>query len=243
MSVAPTPLRSLQREHALLLLAQEEFTHLVERGKLPLPARHLEHFSRVMRRHHTWRALAGNGMGTLAVCEVQKGTVVLTAEGIQEFPRTSPRVTLVQAWPKPKALSLILQKAAELGASELVLVTSDHAAHPAEKAERMEAILENACMQAYNLYKPSVSLRALADHANFLDTMAFFGDIQGSEKIRNLAMPAGQKVTFVNGPEGGFSTRETDWLRERATGVLLSENVLRSETAAIIALGHFCQSP
>ncbi len=243
MSVASTPLRSLQREHALLLLTPDEFSHLVRQGRLPLPGRHFDHFSRVMRRHNTWRALIGNGLGRLALCEVQKGTIVLADENIEDFPRNSPMVTLIQAWPKPKALALILQKAAELGASQIVLVSSERSALPSEKTERMEAILENACMQAYNLYKPSVLQRDLTDQANFAHGEFFFGDIQGSVKIRNLAATGAQAVTFINGPEGGFSARETAWLRERATGVLLSENVLRSETAAIIALGHFCQSP
>lgn len=185
----------------------------------------------------------GNGMGNLADCQVQNEVIVLAADGLRVVPRSIPHVTLVQAWPKPKALSLILQKAAELGASQIVLVTSEHAAHPTENTERMEAILENACMQAYNVYKPILSMRALADVANFADAETFFGDINGSARMRNITVPAGQRVAFVNGPEGGFSAREIDWLRERATGVLLSENVLRSETAAIIALGHLCQNP
>ncbi|MFZ5627618.1 MAG: 16S rRNA (uracil(1498)-N(3))-methyltransferase [Spirochaetota bacterium] len=243
MSAATTPLRSLQREHALLLLSQDEFRSLLDRGEVPLPARHLEHFSKVMRRRTAWQAFAGDGHGAIAVCEVRKDTVVLGTENLRQAERTSAPVTLVQAWPKPKALSLILQKAAELGVSEIALVTTEHAAHPAEKAERMEAILENACMQAYNPFKPALSLRALSDDALYAGSRNFFGDIEGAEKLRNLKPTAPQRVTFVNGPEGGFSAREVDWLRSRATGILLSENVLRSETAAIIALGHFCQSP
>lgn len=242
MSAAPTPLRSLQREHALLLLAPDEFNFLLERGKMQLPTRHLEHFSRVMRRHSNWRAFAGDGNGALAVCEVQKETVVLSTEPVQTLQRPAAGVILVQAWPKPKALSLILQKAAELGAAEIILVASEHAAHAAEKAERMEAILENACMQAYNPFKPVLSQQVLTDESVYAGTQVFFGDIEGKEKLRNLALPAAQKIAFVNGPEGGFSSREIEWLREHATGILLSENVLRSETAAIIALGYFCQN-
>lgn len=243
MSPAPTPLRSLQREHALLILTPGEFTDLLGKGKLQLPTRHHEHFAKVLRRHDSWRALAANGIGQIATCEVQKDTVVLAAEEIQVVERHSACVRLVQAWPKPKALSLILQKAAELGTAEIVLVTSERAGHAGEKPERMEAILENACMQAYNVYKPSLTIAALSDESLYAGRQAFFGDIEGTQKLRNLQLPAADEVTFVNGPEGGFSAHEAAWLRQRATGILLSENVLRSETAAIIALGHFCQVP
>lgn len=243
MSPAPTPLRSLQREHALLMLTPGEFTDLLGKGKLPLPTRHHEHFARVLRRHDSWRALAADGMGQIATCAVQKDTVVLAAEEIQVVERHSACVRLVQAWPKPKALSLILQKAAELGAAEIVLVSSERAAHMKENAERMDAILENACMQAYNVYKPLLKIAALSDEFLYAGRQTFFGDIAGTQKLRNMQLPAADEVTFVNGPEGGFSAREAAFLRQRATGILLSENVLRSETAAIIALGHFCQVP
>ncbi|GAB4430988.1 MAG: 16S rRNA (uracil(1498)-N(3))-methyltransferase [Turneriella sp.] len=243
MSAATTPLRLLQREHALLMLSRDEFSSLLVQAKLPLPVRHREHFSRVMRRHSAWRALAGDGSGAIAGCEVRNDMVILETGSLREAKRTWAPVTLVQAWPKPKALSLILQKAAELGASEIVLVTTEHSLHPAEKAERMDAILENACMQAYNPFKPLLTLRKLLDESLYSNGSAFFGDIQASEKMCNLKRPTSGKVVFINGPEGGFSAHEIDWLRARATGILLSENVLRSETAAIIALGYFCQSP
>lgn len=243
MDDAAVPLRFLQRQHALILLAHEEFAGLLGRGNLPLPKRHLEHFSKVMRRNGAWGALASDGHGAIATCEVQRGTLVLAADGVRRLQRTESRVRLVQAWPKHKALSLILQKAAELGAAEIIFVSSEHAAHPAENPARIEAILENACMQAYNPFKPGLTLGALTDAALYEETRNFYGNFEASVKLSQLAIPAGQKVAFVNGPEGGFSARERAWLACHATGILLSENVLRSETAAIIALGHFCQSP
>lgn len=242
MSDAPAPLRSLQREHALLLLAADEFASLLGRGRIKLPARHFDHFSKVMRRHGTWRAFACDGNGTLAVCEVQRETIVLSPEPVQVLQRKAPGVMLVQAWTKPKALSLILQKAAELGAAEIILVVSDYAARGTEKAERMDAILENACMQAYNPFKPVLSQQALMDASVYAGSLTLFGDLGAANRLRTLDLPAGQKIAFINGPEGGFSPREIAWLRAHATGVLLSENVLRSETAAIIALGCLCRN-
>lgn len=243
MSPAPSPLRSQQREHALLMLTPGEFSDLLGKGKLRLPTRHHQHFAKVLRRHDSWRALAANGIGQIAACEVQKDTVVLATEEIQVVERRSAYVRLVQAWPKPKALSLILQKAAELGTAEIVLVTSERARHAGEKPERMGAILENACMQAYNVYRPSLTMASLSDESLYAGRQAFFGDIESTQKLHNLQLPVADEVTYVNGPEGGFSAYEAAWLRQRATGILLSENVLRSETAAIIALGHFCQVP
>jgi 16S rRNA (uracil1498-N3)-methyltransferase len=196
-----------------------------------------------MRRRSPWRALIGDGRGAITICKVEDRTIVVETENVSSAERTRAPVILIQAFPKPKALSLILQKSAELGASEIVLVTTERAARAAENSERMDAILENACMQAYNPFKPVLTLRQFFDESLYQNTRAFFGDLYASEKLCNLKIPAKEKVVFINGPEGGFSPREIAYLRARATGVLLSENVLRSETAAIIALGHFCQIP
>lgn len=234
MSAGLLQLRALQKDHNLILLHSAEFAAL-RRGSIALPDRHREHFGRVLRRRETWPALVGDGEGRLLKASVA-GERITAEDANLSWQRKSPgeSLTLVQAWVKQKALATILAKCAEIGVDEIRLVESEYAQPHSEKPQRMEAILENACMQAYNPVKPRLTLTASLAAAGFSGE-TFFGDLAATTPL--TALKPGWPRTFVNGPEGGFSAAELEMLRSRATGVLLSENVLRSDSAAIIALG------
>ena len=232
-------LRARQGDHALLLLTAEEYSALNKTSELPLPGRHHEHFSRVLRRSASWPALVGDGTGQLSEAVIEHGKIRLPqpAQNLAIAPRPDS-VTIAQAWVKPKALSLILQKCAELGVDEIVLFGCERSREHTEKPQRIDAIIENACMQAYNPVKPRVRIETGMDAIAGLAQKRFFGDPESSVWLT----PALRRLptAFVCGPEGGFSPREAEFLRECGQGVLISENVLRAETAAIIAAGILC---
>lgn len=229
-------LRTLQREHGLILLHPQEFAVFSAKGQFLLPQRHADHFARVLRRERTWNALVGDGNGRLIHAKVDNGTLHVS-EGAYAISRNTGRVKLIQAWVKQKALAVILQKCAELGVEEIVLVDTQNSAPHSEKLTRMETILENSCMQAYNPIKPLISLSTSLSSINLAKDAAFFGDIESSLQFDKVALQAGTSTCFINGPEGGWNNNERQILIVQATGVLLSENVLRAETAAIIAMG------
>ncbi len=226
-------LRSLQKDHSLILLSAAEYSTLTQKQSLPLPERHSEHFAKVLRRKELWPALVGDGAGKLLRANISEGNIIAETGDIRlERNTAGGRVKLVQAWVKPKALATILQKAAEIGADEITLVDTEYSQPHSEKPQRLDAILENACMQAYNPQKPLLAFAENLAEIPMDKATTFFGDLEARFGLKRHA-----EATFINGPEGGFSAAETALLRERATGVLLSENVLRSDSAAIIALG------
>lgn len=229
-------LRERQREHSFILLTPEEFAGLTGANKAKLPTRHREHFGRILRRKADWEALVGDGCGHLVKALVQ-GDVVNATGGVFAAPGQPQQTILVQAWIKQKALSLVLQKCCELGVTGVFLVDTDLSQPHSEKPERIRAICESACMQAYNPYMPAIeAVINLADLPGE-NRISFFGDLDATLKISKISRNPGQSAIFYNGPEGGWSQREVEWLRQKAQGVLLSENVLRAETAAIIAAG------
>lgn len=236
-------LRQLQKDHALILLNAHEFLALDKNGTLPMPARHREHFLKVLRRSRSWPAIVSDGSGRLCKAEVSDNALNLLEREIS-MPKVDthlqPRVTLVQAWIKPKSLAMVLQKSAELGAAALYLAETERSHDLLEKESRIDAILENACMQAYNPIKPEIMTGKLTDWLESAPAVTLFGDLAADSRLTEFAETRSQPTAFVNGPEGGFSEIEVAQLRTRARGVLLSENVLRSETAAIIALGYLC---
>lgn len=244
MTEAATPLRRLQKDHALILLTAQEFLSLQERGSLAMPDRHREHFVKVMRRANSWQAMVGDGSGRLVSALAQKSTLLLNDNQAEiTWQRKAGAVTLVQAWIKPKALSLVLQKAAELGASHIHLVDCDRSQAVHEKTTRIEAVVENACMQAYNPVRPQITMGNLAAWGAAAQPGMLFGDLEAGQRITDISASGSNSLGFINGPEGGFSGAEIAMLRQVARPVLLSENVLRSETAAIFALGYLCLRP
>ncbi|HRP68853.1 MAG TPA: RsmE family RNA methyltransferase [Turneriella sp.] len=239
MQAHATPLRTLQKKHHLILLSHEEFSFFSEKKMLKLPMRHVEHFHRILRRSTPWSALVSDGGCALVHAQVKDNYLHATDTPI--IPILSPPYTvdLVQAWVKPKTLSVILQKAAELGVRRIYFTPSDHSQREQYNEKRCDAILENACMQSYNPLKPTVHI--LKDlHAIIFPAQdaAFFGDLSATQFFTTIQQEKRTSTLFINGPEGGFSPSEIIFLRTKATGVLLSENVLRSESAAIIALGY-----
>jgi RsmE family RNA methyltransferase len=92
-------------------------------------------------------------------------------------------------------------------------------------------------MQAYNPNMPRIELFTSLAEIPLGNYLAVFGDLAASLKISEIRRQPGESAIFFNGPEGGWTDREAALLREKARGVLLSENVLRAETAAIIAAG------
>lgn len=233
-------LRAHQGDHSLILLNSSEFAALNTTGSAPLPARHNEHFSRVLRRAASWNAIVGDGKGHLSEAVVERGEIRLKHDG-KNFDGGAPqrRVGIAQAWIKPKALALVLQKSAELGVDDIVLFDSEYSAPHGEKPQRIDAILENACMQAYNPVKPSMRFAGSVQELRNAQIRAFFGNPNATDWLSPVSA-GGQDCLFVCGPEGGFSDAEAAYLADFADGVLISENVLRAETAAIIAAGILC---
>ncbi len=234
-------LRTRQKEHAFVLLTPSEFDDLSKKRSSPLPQRHEAHFTKVLKRTHEWQAIVGDGLGRLKSVRIKEKTLEWLSEGVDEILKPRRQVTLLQAWLRNKALALLLQKTAELGVTDIILTPSDYSTSERDNLERLHTILENACMQAYNPFTPRLHAVNAFLEAPPKEKNLFFGDLEASQKLSDIRELREKSACFVNGPEGGFSPRELDTLRSAGQGLLLSENVLRSETAAIIAVGHLCQ--
>ena len=229
--------RLLQKSHSFILFNRHEFFELMKQGKLKLPDRHVHHFKNVFRRKEAWRALIGDGAGTCVDASIQEDQVSVEAES-QYFAAKERKVILVQAILKPKAMAVVFQKCAELGVSEIALLKSERVQASIEKAERVDAILENACMQSGNFFKPLLSSIDGVQAVAALSAKKYLGSLSAEQRIFELKFTAeAQNLAYVNGPEGGFSESEIASLETTSIPVLLSENVLRAETAAIIATG------
>ncbi len=160
------------------------------------------------------------------------------------------RITLYQGLPKFEKMELIIQKAVELGASEIVPVATARtvvkldAKKAASKRERWQAIAGAAAKQSKRSVIPEVapvmSFKEALERAAALDRVLIpYEKAEGIAGTKELlsAIKSGESVGVFIGPEGGFEEREVEEaVRFGAKALTLGPRILRCETAAITTL-------
>ena len=235
--------------HSLPFVQVSEIEFLSVKSK-GLPQRHLHHFRKVLRYKNEIHFLLNDGNGRLWEVELDANDNVVEIKEIEQLKK--PKFTeLICGYVKPKALELIIQKATELGVSKLRFISTDHSvAHPG-KTERWSLIIEAACMQAKNPFKPELVFGAelgkkreneftrLKDMHPQASVTYLFGSLSQQENtgIDQFTQIAGhEQYCFICGPEGGFSEQEIQFLNGFAFPVSLGDTTLRVETAALCGL-------
>lgn len=156
-----------------------------------------------------------------------------------------PEITLAQAIPKGKNMDWIVQKAVELGVTRIQpLITRHTIATPGEqKAEKWRRTALEASKQCAQFTIPVIETPLT--FGQWLPTMpptelSIIASL--AENPRNLretlsAHPDLGSVTILIGPEGDFSTEETESaLTNGFIPVTLGDLVLRVETATLFSL-------
>jgi 16S rRNA (uracil1498-N3)-methyltransferase len=145
----------------------------------------------------------------------------------------------------------VVEKATEIGAETIILFQSSHSvvridgARAAEKKlERWNKIAESAAQQSKRSSLPTIllalnekELTALINNHASSDESKFICSLQaGAKKISEHQIPKSAWVAV--GPEGDFSASEYDLFTAQGfNAVTLGPNVLRAETAAVVAMG------
>lgn len=147
-------------------------------------------------------------------------------------------------------MELIVQKAVELGASQVVPVATRRSVvkldekKAAKKTQRWQQIAESAAKQAGRGYIPQVSsvlsYPEALQMAGELDVLLIPYELaEGMEEARKVvaSIAQGQSVGIFIGPEGGFEKEEVDAaIRQGAKAITLGRRILRTETAGLAIL-------
>ncbi len=186
-------------------------------------------------------------LATATVHAVQRGSVELVVERHLRVPPPALAVTVVQALPKGERSELAVELATEAGADSLVPWAASRcvARWPADKAikgvERWRAVAREAAKQSRRARVPRVApLAGTADVAALIgrSAMALVLHEAGSVPITQVPLPTRGELVLVIGPEGGVSPEElTQFTSAGAQVVRLGREVLRTSTAAAVALG------
>ncbi len=156
-------------------------------------------------------------------------------------------MTLYQGLPKSDKMDLIVQKAVELGVSDIIPVQMHRSVVKLsgvkgdKKRERWQGIAKSAAQQSKAPFIPTV--HPVMSFGDVVD--AIEGEVAlvayEMEKERTLKSTL-QKLETKNiavfiGPEGGFEPSEIEALTDRgAISVSLGDRILRTETAGLYML-------
>jgi len=204
------------------------------------------HHVKVMRLNEGNTIEVINGKNQLALADItkiSKKTSEITLTKVDQKNPPNKRVYLIQAYTKPNKLELIIEKGTELGVTDFIFFSSEKAEKAFPKEKRHKTILISSIKQCGRLDLPNISYENKIPKLN--DIHLFYGDVKKEAKFFPVvlkSLESKKHIGFINGPESGFSLSEHKTFEEKfdAIGVSLHQNVLRTETAAIVATS-FCQ--
>lgn len=160
------------------------------------------------------------------------------------------KIYLFQGLPKSDKMELIIQKAVELGAFEIIPVETKRCVvrldgkKAAKKTERWQKIAESAAKQSKRMLVPSVhsvmSYRDAIAYAEEMDVCLIPYELaKGMAETKEIIkqIQPGQSIGIFIGPEGGFEESEVETaVNSGVVPITLGKRILRTETAGLAIL-------
>ena len=214
----------------------------------------VNHMKNVLRMRSGEAFTAADENGVFYHCEVDTldkqevtAKIMWKEQGTSEL---SSKLYLFQGLPKSDKMEMIIQKAVELGAYEIVPVATKRAIvkldakKEASKIKRWQAIAEGAAKQSGRMIVPQISgvkifqealKMAQALDINIIPYECARG-MDGTREIFGNIKP-GMSVGIFIGPEGGFEESEVEAAKALdVKPVTLGKRILRTETAGLTTL-------
>lgn len=212
------------------------------------------HIKNVLRMKPNEKFIANDGNGASYCCSIREfvgDSVVADIEkGQLESSELPVRLVLFQGLPKADKMELIIQKAVELGAAEIVPVEMVRCVVKLDekkkksKLARWQSIAESAAKQSGRTVIPEVKAVMNFDdalkYAETLDVLLVPYECADSlKKLREKidGLKTGMSAGIFIGPEGGYEEKEIEKAKEHGGEIVsLGKRILRTETAAIASL-------
>lgn len=185
----------------------------------------------------------GEGSGfTGRITALTKEAIEIAVESRVTEPPPPPFI-LVQSILPRDAMDWVVEKATELGVTEIVPAVAERCVARTGKKEHWEKIALAACKQSGRLWLPKVReeapLSAIAGEKALFESAFLFHGSRESLPLKYL-FNSGPQKKFASawiGPEGGFSPAEIELMKNAGARLAgLGSATLRSETAAIAAI-------
>ena len=226
----------------------------VKEEKIYVEGSDVNHIKNVLRMKLGEKLTVNDGEGWQYLCEVESYEADMAVLHIVEKSKAetelSSRIYLFQGLPKQDKMELIVQKAVELGAYQVIPVSTKRAVvkldakKAGKKVERWQQIAVSAAKQAGRGIVPTVgevcTYTQALKMAEELDVVLIPYELaEGIEETKKIiaGIRPGQSVGVFIGPEGGFEEEEVKLAMEAgAKPVTLGRRILRTETAGLTTL-------
>jgi 16S rRNA (uracil1498-N3)-methyltransferase len=186
-----------------------------------------------------------------AISQIEEDCILAKIMWVEESGAELPsKICLFQGLPKGDKMEFIIQKAVELGASEIVPMATKRAVvklnrkKEESKRKRWNAIAESAAKQSRRMIVPEVRpvmtfAEAVRYAATFDQKLIPYELAEGMEQTRQefASVAPGRSIAVMIGPEGGFDEQEIALACEAGVHpITLGRRILRTETAGLCVL-------
>jgi 16S rRNA (uracil1498-N3)-methyltransferase len=210
-----------------------------------------KHIVQVLRMQNGKQIKLTDGFGNVFLAEItdahkKKCTVKIVERTAQESP-TSKVCIAVSPVKNNSRLEWFLEKATEIGVSEIVLLMCERTEKQNIRMDRLKGILISAMLQSQQVWLPILyEPKKYASYVKEVKTEnKFIAHCEEDNKL-SLKSAISKLQTFSNstlfiGPEGDFTTQEIALaLENNFIPVALGNTRLRTETAALVAATLLC---
>lgn len=229
--------------------------HQIDGKKITITGTDVNHIKNVLRMKPGEELSVSNGADgreyRCGILSIEEDRVVCGLRFIKDDGMELPsRVFLFQGLPKADKMELIVQKAVELGAYQIVPVAAKRCVVKLDekraraRTARWQGIAEAAAKQSKRRIVPEVtqvlSFEEAVRISSSMDVkMIPYELAEGMDRTKQLigGLKSGQDIAVFIGPEGGFEEEEVNLAL--ASGVLpvtMGKRILRTETAGFTML-------
>lgn len=209
------------------------------------------HLLKVMRINKGEQIEVVDKSGLLYLCEIISfSPLTIKVDHLQkEDHELRCKLILVMALLKGEKMNLVLQKATEIGASEIILLETSRCISKINKEDKLNKLTRySKILKEASEQSKRTSIPILNKVISMKDVSLLNGDIKLLayekadpstqpifDKLENC--PNGSTIIVAVGPEGGYSLDEVSMFKQSGFDIIsLGKRILRAETASIYIL-------
>lgn len=201
------------------------------------------HITKVLRKKEGDTLQITNGKGLFFKAKITVASIKNCLAIIEEINKSRKRPYNLHLAVAPTKMNdryeWFLEKATEIGISEITPIICEHSERKVIKEDRYEKVLQSAMKQSLQAYLPK--LNPVIVFSEFIQ-QKFKGQKliahceETDKKSLKSQLKTGEDYTILIGPEGDFSVKEIETaLHHDFIPVTLGNTRLRTETAAVVA--------
>ena len=210
-----------------------------------------KHVVQVLRMQNGEQLQLTDGKGNLFTCQItdnNRKRCTVAVEQTQNYQPQTTNVTIAISLLKNSSrFEWFLEKATEIGVTEIIPLICERTEKTAFKFERMNSILISAMLQSQQTFLPVLqepqkfNQLAIQSFTNYGKYIAHCEDENNKQPLTNKLINQSVNKLILIGPEGDFTTTEIELaLQNNFTAVSLGKTRLRTETAGMVAATLLC---